>query len=131
MSEGGRLGRIEDRNAIHDLLMTYCYRIAAADIEAVLDLFEEDAVVEILGDRYEGWEGLRTLYAASLPVEPKPFLHNLLVESLEEARARTRAVFEIRQKRDGQPDSSIGCYEDEFLKREGRWRFHRRVFRFY
>ncbi|MCR9097191.1 MAG: nuclear transport factor 2 family protein [bacterium] len=131
MSDDDRLGKIEDRNAILDLLVTYCHRIAAADVEGVLALFEEDAVVEVLGERYAGWDGLRALYAASLPVEPKPFLHNHLLDSLEGERARTRSVFEIRQQRDGQAESSIGCYEDEFLKRGGRWRFCRRVFQFY
>ena len=131
MSENERLQRIEDRQAIRDLLASYCYRIAAADVDAVVALFADDAVVEILGDRYEGEEGLRALYAASLPVEPKPLLHNHLLESLDPTSARGRSVFEIRQVRDGQPETSLGCYLDTFTKRDGVWKFQRRAFAFY
>lgn len=131
MSDSERLQRIEDRQAIRDLLASYCYRIAAAEIDAVLALFAEDSVVEILGDRYEGEAGLRALYTASFPVEPKPLLHNHLLESLDPTSARGRSVFEIRQVRDGQPETSLGCYADTFTKRDGVWKFQRRVFAFY
>ena len=131
MTDAERIARIEDREAIRDLLATYCYRVAAGDVDGVVALFAVDCVVEVLGQRYEGEPGLRALYADSLPVEPKPFLHNLLLESLEAESASGRAVFEIRQVRDGRPETSVGCYADRYVKQAGVWRFQTRTFEFY
>ena len=131
MKDAERIARIEDREAIRDLLATYCYGIAAKDLEAVLSLFTADCRVEVLGTEYEGETGLRSLYADSLAVDPKPFVHNHWIEIQDGRSARGKAVFEIRQARDGKPESSVGCYEDEYLKQDGAWRFHRRTFSFY
>ena len=131
MTDSERLTRIEDREAIRNLIATYCYGIAAKDLDGVLTLFTADCRVEILGTVYEGESGLRTLYADSFGVDPKPFVHNHWLELGDEGVARGKAVFEIRQTRDGKPDSSIGCYEDEYLKQDGAWKFQRRTFSFY
>ena len=126
-----RLQRIEDRDALRDLLARYCYLIAAGDVEGVLELFTPDCRVEILGQSYEGPEGLRKLYADSLRVEPKPYIHNHLIESLGDDSARGRCVLEIRQTRDGRPETGGGCYEDAYRKVDGSWKFESRVFRVY
>jgi len=126
-----RLQRIEDRDALRDLLARYCYLIAAGDVEGVLELFAPDCSVEILGQSYEGFEGLRKLYADSLVVEPKPYVHNHLVENLGDDMARGRSVFEIRQTRDGKSETGGGCYEDIYRKIDGSWKFQSRVFRVY
>ena len=132
MSDATRLARLEEKDALRDLLTAYCYRIAAADVEGVLALFAEDCVVDILGTRYEGHEGLRRLYADSLAVEPKPFVHNHWIElEADPTKATGRAVFEIHQKRDGTAETSVGCYSDRYTKREGAWKFQARTFAFY
>jgi len=131
MTDAERLTRIEDREAIRDLLASYCYAIAAKDVERVLALFVPDCRVEVLGNVYSGESGLRALYADSLTVDPKPFVHNHWIELRSEAAARGKAVFEIRQTREGTPESSVGCYEDEYAKEGGVWRFQRRTFAFY
>ena len=112
-------------------IATYCYGIAAKDLEAVLRLFTPDCSVEVLGTAYEGESGLRALYADSLGVDPKPFVHNHWIEIEDDRSARGKAVFEIRQTRDGEPEGSVGCYADEYSKQDGAWKFHRRTFSFY
>ena len=131
MTDADRLTRLEDREAIRDLLATYCYGIARKDLDAVLALFTADCRVEVLGTTYEGESGLRSLYADSLPVDPKPFVHNHRIEVLGDRTARGQAVFEIRQTRDGAEERTVGCYADEYLKQDGDWKFQRRVFAFY
>lgn len=120
-----------EREAIRDLVSTYCYRIAAGEVGPVLELFTEDCVVEILGELHRGHDGLRALYADSFAVEPKPFVHNHLVEQVDDAHARGRAVFEIRQVRDGVPETTVGRYDDEYEKSGGSWKFRTRTFAFY
>ena len=131
MTEPDGVHALLEREAIRDLVSAYCYRIAAADLESVLALFAEDCVVDILGDRHRGHEGLRALYVDSFAVEPKPFAHNHLVELIDARQARGRAVFEIRQTRDGARETSVGCYQDEYVKSEGVWKFGTRRFAFY
>ena len=131
MTDSERLTRIEDRDAIRNLLANYCFGIAAKDLEAVLALFAADCQVDILGTVYEGESGLRTLYADSLTVDPKPFVHNQQIDLLDERSARGKAVFEIHQTRDGAQERSVGCYEDEYAKQDGIWKFQRRTFAFY
>lgn len=131
MTDAERLQRLEDREAIRELIATYCHRIASGDVETVLPLFTADCVVDILGTRYEGEAGLRALYADSLAVEPKPFVHNQSIEIEGPGAARGQAVFEIRQTREGAEERSVGCYADVYAKDAGRWRFRRRTFSFY
>jgi len=131
MSEARRLQRMEDRQAICDLLARYCYLIASGDVDGVLELFTEDCRVEILGQHYEGEAGLRALYAASLAVQPKPYIHNHLIEALDDDSATGRCVLEIRQIRDGEAGVGGGCYEDRYRKEDGAWRFEQRTFRVY
>ena len=122
---------LREKDALRDLISTYCYRIAAADVEGVLELFAQDCVVDILGTRYEGHAGLRELYRSSLEVEPKPFVHNHLIEIDGADAAHGRAVFEIRQQRDKAAETSIGCYVDQYTKQGGTWKFQARTFAFY
>jgi ketosteroid isomerase-like protein len=131
MSEGDRIRRLEDREAIRDLLAHYCYRIARGDVDAVLELFTEDCRVVIFDDVFEGPAGLRALYASALPVSPKPYIHNHLLHELEEHSATGSSVFEIRQIRDGVSETGGGCYDDRFLKQDGEWKFSERRFRLY
>ena len=131
MTDDERMTRIEDHEALRNLVATYCFEIAAKNVEAVLSLFTSDCRVEILGTVYEGEDGLRALYADSLAVDPKPFVHNQSIEIVDAKTARGRAVFEIRQTREGEVEQSTGCYADEYAKQDGAWKFHRRTFAFY
>ncbi len=131
MSESMRIQQLEDREAIRDLLARYCYLIARGDVDAVIDLFTSDCRVEILGQVYEGAAGLRTLYASALDFSPKPYIHNHLIEELDVRTASSSCVLEIRQVRDGEPETGGGCYEDRYLKEDGTWKFSERRFRVY
>jgi ketosteroid isomerase-like protein len=131
MSDTTRLRELEDRQAISDLLSRYCYLIASRDVDGVVDLFADDCCVEVLGREYAGEAGLRELYEASLTVDPKPCVHNQLLDDLTERSARGRAVFEIEQGPEGGRQKSTGCYEDHYVKSGEAWKFARRVFRLY
>jgi uncharacterized protein (TIGR02246 family) len=131
MSESERLRRIEDREAIRDLLKRYCYLIASGDVDGVVALFTKDCRVEILGRHFEGEAGLRELYADSLAVQPRPYIHNHLIETLEDESAEGRCVLEIRQTRDGESEVGGGCYVDRYRKQDGVWLFEQRRFQVY
>ena len=126
-----RMQMIEDREAIRDLLARYCYLIAAGDVDGVIELYTLDCVVDVRGNRFEGARGLQDLYADSLQVSPKPYIHNHLIDEISADSARGRCVLEIRQIRAGKPETAGGCYEDRYLKQDGRWKFHHRTFRVY
>lgn len=131
MNDATRLQRLEDREALRDLLARYCYLIARGDVDGVIELFTADCRVEILGQLYSGEAGLRELYRDALLVQPKPYIHNHLIETLEDTSATSSCVLEIRQQRDGTEQVGGGCYEDRYRKQDGRWKFHQRVFRSY
>jgi hypothetical protein len=119
-----------DRLAIQETLHRYCHCLDRGRWDEFAALFTDDCrldLSQVLG-LYEGASGIRqfcdTMRAVGL------FMRHLLINVVIEgdgAHARTEAyVVAITGPRGGTPQQTTGFYEDELLKRDGRWLLHRR-----
>ncbi len=129
---------VRDRLEIQDLLARYAWALDTGDIEALLACFTPDAVVieEVFEDpdRWEGHDGIRRLarhYSAApdFPGRQHHVSQVLISGTAEQCAVRSFAfVTECR----GEPPYVLrfaGYYEDDVIKRRGRWLFSRRVIR--
>ena len=119
-----------DRLAIQETLYRYCHCLDRGRWEEFAALFTDDCCLDlsqVLG-RYEGSAGIRqfadTLRAVDLFM--RHLVTNIVVEGDGE-RARAAAyVIAITGPPGTAPRQTTGLYEDELIKRDGRWLLHRR-----
>ncbi len=124
------LAALTDKDAIRELAATYCYRVAEKDVEGIIQLFVPNCSMHVLGRDYQGADGLRELYAAALAAEPKPFLHNHVIELQGPDAARGNCLLEIKRGTKLEPGGG-GRYEDTYRREDGEWKFVTRTFHIY
>ena len=124
------MGDLEDIEAIRQLVARYSHLIDSLDIESWLDLWTDDGVFAVGGDRTEGRDALRTLGEGSRPIyEVSPMRHvvtNVLVD-VDGDDATSSSYLQIVVA--GQPPtiSMTGRYHDRLRRVDGRWRFVERA----
>jgi hypothetical protein len=130
-----RLGWLEDREAVRDTWLDYCNRLDAADLDALGDVFSDDATLEMdgLSPELDGtYEGRRSIiddfYAKSGAVAAREGGRRLMTGhlstnmqiALDGDQATTLAYFfEI-------VDDNlvlIGTYQHRMRREAERWRF--------
>ena len=130
-----RIQALEDREAIKDLIYQYAYAVQQGKIEVFLTLFTDDAVLEYgaMGF-YEGTAGLerffRDVCLSPVLTFACPLLHNHLIKPDGE-KASGICTLEIRAVYHGESYVAAGRYEDEYVKKDGTWKFKRRAFEVY
>jgi len=126
-----RLRRIEDRQAIHDVIVRYCRGVDRSDPDLVLAAFHDDAVDNHFGPVMPFREAIGTLKAArsGAPPSKTTSMHNIcnvLIElDRDIARCETYVTVIVRIPRDegGAIDwTHAGRYVDRFERRKGEWR---------
>lgn len=117
---------LADREEIRDLARRYAHCIWQRDIEGAIELFAEDGSME-MDDRppIVGRAALVASYRALLDGEFEPFVHNHLIE-VDGDRARGVCYLDLRATVGGKAMLGAGHYEDEYVRRDGRWKFLRR-----
>jgi hypothetical protein len=115
---------------IQQLRSAYTWCLDTPDIDALIDLFADDAHCEF--GPYGSWDGKEELRAGfsentSAPGDPFLTMHitaNHLVELQGEDRATGRIYLlgQILSQEQG-PDGILGHYEDIYRKVDGRWLF--------
>lgn len=129
------LQEVVDRLAIRDLIERYTVSVTVRDWDGVADCFEEEACWQVappMGREFRNREGIRDGLREA--VEPSEFLfqmtHSVLIDDLTDDTARATVVInEIAGFAAPQRGFFLlGIYEDRIRKREGRWRFSRRLF---
>jgi len=128
-----RLERLDDRAAIEKLTRAYGYYVDKQLWDQVADCFSNDAVVEIAGRGvYRGREGVSRLFLQSMGggkigLAPGALFNHMILQGIVDvdaaghtAKGRWRAFVQI-----GQYHAfglwSEGTYENEYVKRDGRW----------
>jgi len=123
----------EDRLAINDLFVRYTTALDAGEVEAVVDCFTKDAVLEspAIG-MIAGHEAIRAFAGrfAALRERGTQFRHMIsnLAAEVEDERARATCYLLVLITSGGASRPlPPGRYECELVKQGGEWRFRRRV----
>jgi SnoaL-like domain len=134
-----RLKLIEDRQAIHDVIVRYCRGVDRNDPELVEAAFHDDAIDNHFGVVLPFREAIGTLKAAragsNSPPSKTTSMHNLgniLIEldgDVARCESYVNVMVRIPQEAGGAIDwLHAGRYVDRFERRNGDWRIaHRTV----
>ncbi|MFK4105183.1 nuclear transport factor 2 family protein [Streptomyces sp. NPDC019531] len=108
----------------------YAQALDAGDIDALAGLFWPDGVAEIAGiGTFEGREAIKEGFAAFAPTQPQLHLTaNTVVTSVtgDEAAAVSNLAF-LQRGEAGWAVQLVGRYDDTLTRRDGVWRFQKRV----
>lgn len=133
MSDQQDLRDLLDREAIRDLPLRYCDCVWRDDVDGIVDLFTDDGAFIIkLTDGGEssakGSEGLRKFYSGGLDMQPRPYIHNHVIDLVNAERATGRCYLDLRSAKNEMAWLGAGYYNDEYRKTDGRWQFASRTF---
>ncbi|HWG06286.1 MAG TPA: nuclear transport factor 2 family protein [Beijerinckiaceae bacterium] len=124
---------VEDRLAIHDLLMKYVWATDTGDIAAFVETFLPDGVLgRTTGLRYEGHEGIGRFVEGQIArAGSRGRMHFFQTMSIEPERDGYRVfsywqVVQVIAAAGGRVRST-GTTSDLCLKVDGRWRFKERI----
>jgi hypothetical protein len=131
-----RLRLVEDRQAIHDVIVRYCRGVDRSDPDLVLSAFHDDAIDNHFGVVLPFREAIGTLQAArsGSPPSKTTSMHNICNVLIELdgdiARCESYVIVIVRIPQDGGAIDWMhaGRYVDRFERRNGVWRIaHRTV----
>jgi hypothetical protein len=127
-----RLRLVEDRQAIHDVIVRYCRGVDRSDPDLVLAAFHDDAIDNHFGVVLPFREAIGTLKAArsggGSPPSKTTSMHNICNVLIEVdgdiARCESYVIVIVRIPRDGGAIDWMhaGRYVDRFERRNGEWR---------
>ncbi|HKV53593.1 MAG TPA: nuclear transport factor 2 family protein [Candidatus Binataceae bacterium] len=124
---------LADRDAIRELPQRYCDCVWRGDVEGIVNLFTDDGEFTILGGQREnktvGRPNLLKSYKEGLAnLNPRPYIHNHVIELKGNGRASGRCYVELRTAADNMNWIGTGFYHDEYAKVGDVWKFHSRRF---
>jgi len=129
-------GPLEEKDAIREVLATYCFHLDAGDFEAMAALFTKDGTWHTDFGQGTGHAGIvehaRSLRTGDAPRPRGVHLTSNIVIELNGDTARVRSNWIVAQNTDTVPQvSSAGGYADDMVKQNGRWLFrYRKIDRF-
>ncbi|WP_327312930.1 nuclear transport factor 2 family protein [Streptomyces sp. NBC_01235] len=116
--------------AVQSAVAAYAHALDANRIDDLVELFHPDGVAEIAGvGTFEGHDAIRQGYAAFAPTRPQLHLvGNTVVTSATEDEATAVSNLAFFQRGDsGWAVQLVGRYDDTLRRKDGEWRFQRRV----
>ncbi len=120
---------LEDKDAIRELIYWYCHHAESGAGEKWVNLFVEDGVWD--GGphgRYDGHKGIWEVFSRRDPGR-RHVISNTVIY-VEGDRAHSISHVTLNQfTKPGYQVLGGGYYLDEFVRRDGRWRFKQRSFR--
>lgn len=121
----GRLGRLESRLEIMEMITHYSIAVDDRDLEAVADLFATDATFDSVGGAPSGREELVAYYAGRLerygPTYHYP--HSQLIEFTSDDEATGVVLAHAELAIGGEAFVVAMRYHDSYVRQDGRWRF--------
>ena len=119
-----------DEKSIHELLTEYCYCYDAGDINRVLALFTDDAVISNATGIHRGIDEIRRNYIDFVAKRKFGFhfVTNMTIRLAESRReaVSTSYLVTLNAKNDGQLALVAGSYIDRFRKTGDNWKFSER-----
>jgi hypothetical protein len=134
-STEARLRELEDRQAIHELLMNYGRTLDNRDFAGFERLFTADAEYGGGKLQYKGPAEIRKWLETALKANAAPMpgrdWHFLLNEMVtldgDQATAVSLGAFFVRGEGNKLESNSIAIYTDLLVRQDGVWKFRRRV----
>ena len=129
---------VEDRLAIIDLTIAYCWALDAHDWAALENVFLPDATAELASPLLQGVEAIKTRVATALdPLDESQHMVTNHQVTIEGDRATCRCYLQAQHVRRAAGDGGAGVnfivagrYEDEMVRAPQGWRIkHRRLVR--
>jgi len=127
---------LEEKDAIREVLATYCFHLDAENFEAMAALFTEDGTWHTDFGKGTGRAGImehaRSLRGGDAPRPRGLHLTTNIVIVLDGETAHVRSNWIVAQNADTMPKvSSAGGYTDDMVKHNGHWLFrYRKIDRF-
>jgi uncharacterized protein (TIGR02246 family) len=124
-------GPMEDRLAIRELNETYSDGVVLKDAEIWASVWTEDAHWNLMGTAVDGREAIVALWTQAMGGLDAVSFHCVPTRiEIDGDRAKARCqTQEIMAFKAGNTRIVGGLYEDELVKRDGRWLFTSRIFR--
>jgi hypothetical protein len=127
------LAELVDREEIRDLPVRYCDCVWRNDVAGIVELFSADGEFIVKTPDSEsvnkGREALIKKYTEDLgKLEPRPYIHNHVVELGYYGRAQGRCYVELRTAARNMEWFGTGHYLDEYVKVGDHWKFASRYF---
>jgi hypothetical protein len=130
----GRVRALEDREEIRNLLQEYRRTLDVRDMRAFSELFASNGTWAGGTGRATGPEAIHDMLVAQLPDNPPApasTLWHLITDptiALDGDRATAHSFWMHCRRGDGDTPllPTLGSYEDELVRENGRWRFLRR-----
>ncbi len=125
-----------EKNAIREVMATYCFRLDAGDMDGMAALFTPDGVWETDFGKGAGRAGIaehgRSLRAHG---NPRPRAVHLCTNIVIDLQGDTASVLSnwttVQNSEAGPKIGSAGGYIDKMVKQNGQWLFvHRKIDRF-
>jgi uncharacterized protein (TIGR02246 family) len=123
---------LAEKEAIREVLGTYCFHLDSGNFEAMAALFTEDGTWHTDFGKGIGRTGIvehaRSLRKGGAPRPRGVHLTTNIVIELNGDRATVRSNWIVAQNTDTGPKvSSAGGYADDMVKQDGRWLFQCRT----
>ena len=120
------------REAIRDLPLRYCDCVWRDDIDGIINLFAADGSFTAVFDGKEtaivGSDNLRDFYISSAPLQPRPYIHNHVIDLRDDKTASGRCHLELRSAKNNMEWLGAGFYNDEYIEQADGWKFQSRRF---
>lgn len=130
-----RLQRLEDKDAIRDIIEEYAVRLTSRDFDGYVALFAEDGVW-MNGDIVQnGRDQIKAMLVNMFPDTPADYVNDdsyMIVSNIQievdgdRATANSRQLSIIRGADGGPTPVLSGRYEDEFIRKNGEWKILKR-----
>lgn len=124
-------GPLEDRIAIHELNGIYADGVVRADANTWATVWADDSHWDLMGMEVHGKDAIVTMWKGAMAGLKAVSFHCVpcMIEvSADVAHSRVQTQ-EYMLTMEGQTRAIGGLYEDELVKRDGRWLFSSRKFR--
>lgn len=121
---------LADRECIRELLHRYCFALDRGSVDDVMSLFADECDLELRpGELHRGREAVYRWYEVLTRKRMDVLrhqVHNQVIE-LRGAEAFSQSYWDVVGDLNGESMISAGFYEDTLCKRDGVWRFEKKL----
>jgi ketosteroid isomerase-like protein len=130
------LQRLEDKDAIRDIMEDYAVRLTSRDFAGYVANFAPEGTWRNGDTIKRGHQEIRAMLLNMFPNTPANYVNHdsyMLVSDIQikvdgdHATARSRQLSIIRGKKGDPTPVLAGRYEDEFVRRDGQWKILHRL----